>query len=674
MFTLKKVSLFCVIAYLFVNGILAQGPSEIRLIKKADIASEANINQLKAEINGPSSILFEGTEKELMSNLGLPYYSEEDTGDRSCMFARYAASDGRIWMASFVMAKSFSESRKINLESQTMEIEFPKQEIAVNIDESLLLVQRAQNWFAKVEMESTIVLKNTQYGEWKAFESYDFERIGCDEEGKHVIITLTLTPYKIRDLSGEKDWYVVQSQLHHEINIDKPYEENFTLVGKGRVGWYMEDRELKLQTGRDDIKLLSYGPTGTINNGSQSLDLGAGLSGDVSTDGPGVGLGIDVGYNKTWSYTDITMTDQSSLSSGMAYWKEAFVCPRGNYMWWPIVDWPANNSKNSFYSEPAAVYNTTNITNGVKLNVDCNCVAAEDLITGYVVAATVQHNWFELNISASLSFFKNYAPETPTIPSGNISHWVNELYTYQTSAVDVDCNEMEYNFDWGDGLYTLGGNDQSHQWSEGGDYGVRVQAIDQPFESESLWSLPLEVHIKSIVSIEINGQDNVEGNSCSLYQCTAYYNFNEGNASTVLPEWSVMSGEDYASITYGGILTVEDVESDQVIILQADYEDHGVKKTAYKQVTIDKVSAIEERDVMRTFHLYPNPCMNKLMIAFDDLVVKDHHIYIYSVSGELVFKYSIASNKSECELDVSCLNSGIYIVIFNGHHLKFVKN
>jgi hypothetical protein len=80
-------------------------------------------------------------------------------------------------------------------------------------------------------------------------------------------------------------------------------------------------------------------------------------------------------------------------------------------------------------------------------------------------------------------------PEKPLTPQGEINGKVGESYTYISSTVDLDGDQIFYLFDWGDesnsGWIEIG--EASHSWAEDGDYEIRVKAKDvHDFESE--WS------------------------------------------------------------------------------------------------------------------------------------------------------------------------------------------
>jgi len=96
----------------------------------------------------------------------------------------------------------------------------------------------------------------------------------------------------------------------------------------------------------------------------------------------------------------------------------------------------------------------------------------------------------------------NHPPNTPTQPSGVTSGYTGVSYTYSTSTVDPDGDNIYYFFDWGDGSnsgwvgpYASGVTaSASHIWSSSGTYHVRVKAKDTN-NAESSWSSYLSVTI-----------------------------------------------------------------------------------------------------------------------------------------------------------------------------------
>ncbi|MBU0498298.1 MAG: PKD domain-containing protein [Candidatus Thermoplasmatota archaeon] len=90
----------------------------------------------------------------------------------------------------------------------------------------------------------------------------------------------------------------------------------------------------------------------------------------------------------------------------------------------------------------------------------------------------------------------NRAPTPPGTPTGQLSGWHGESYTYFTSSSDPDGDQISYYYDWGDGtgnwtgLYASGATaDYSHQWSIPGTFEVKTKAKDM-FGAESGYCTP----------------------------------------------------------------------------------------------------------------------------------------------------------------------------------------
>ncbi|HVQ00887.1 MAG TPA: PKD domain-containing protein [Candidatus Thermoplasmatota archaeon] len=104
----------------------------------------------------------------------------------------------------------------------------------------------------------------------------------------------------------------------------------------------------------------------------------------------------------------------------------------------------------------------------------------------------------------------NAPPKTPNRPSGIASGKVNTLYTYTTSTIDPNGDQVYYNWSWGDGNYRswLGpfGSGATatanHSWTKRNTYSIKVKAKDI-FGTESTWSDPLSVKMPYAYNIPI---------------------------------------------------------------------------------------------------------------------------------------------------------------------------
>lgn len=92
-------------------------------------------------------------------------------------------------------------------------------------------------------------------------------------------------------------------------------------------------------------------------------------------------------------------------------------------------------------------------------------------------------------------YWYNYAPEKPTSINGPNEGKKGETYTYSTSSMDSDNDDIFFLFDWDDGTNTgwLGPFDSgdtcsaSHIWNNQGSYQIKVIARDRCF-SKSDWT------------------------------------------------------------------------------------------------------------------------------------------------------------------------------------------
>ena len=95
---------------------------------------------------------------------------------------------------------------------------------------------------------------------------------------------------------------------------------------------------------------------------------------------------------------------------------------------------------------------------------------------------------------------ENNLPNTPSRPTGPSSGKIDEEYTYTTSTIDPDGDQLFYIFDWGDGhtSFWYGPYDSEEEcsasniWFDRGTFEIRVKAQDV-HGAESEWSDPLVV-------------------------------------------------------------------------------------------------------------------------------------------------------------------------------------
>ncbi len=125
---------------------------------------------------------------------------------------------------------------------------------------------------------------------------------------------------------------------------------------------------------------------------------------------------------------------------------------------------------------------------------------------------------FTIGIVLAPGCKKNHAPDTPAVPSGQSSGWVDSLYSFSSSVADPDGDSVATRFDWGDGdtsawsPYVASGDTvkMSHAWSAVGGRSVCAQAKDGR-GSVSPWSPAGTVHILAWWSRTFGGGDDDEG-------------------------------------------------------------------------------------------------------------------------------------------------------------------
>jgi len=95
---------------------------------------------------------------------------------------------------------------------------------------------------------------------------------------------------------------------------------------------------------------------------------------------------------------------------------------------------------------------------------------------------------------------ENTKPNKPNRPTGESTGNYGEEYTYSTSTIDPDGDQIQYLWDWGDGTNSgwVGPYNSaeimeiSHTWEEEGSYEIKVMARDdEGLQSE--WSDPLSI-------------------------------------------------------------------------------------------------------------------------------------------------------------------------------------
>jgi len=117
---------------------------------------------------------------------------------------------------------------------------------------------------------------------------------------------------------------------------------------------------------------------------------------------------------------------------------------------------------------------------------------------------------FHLDLIETNYNTENLPPNPPNKPVGETEGEEKKEYSYETSTIDPNQDDVFYKFDWGDGTYSdwLGpyssGNKISatHKWFSKGAYTVMVKAKDIN-GIESSWSEPLSVMIKGDPKVNV---------------------------------------------------------------------------------------------------------------------------------------------------------------------------
>jgi hypothetical protein len=100
----------------------------------------------------------------------------------------------------------------------------------------------------------------------------------------------------------------------------------------------------------------------------------------------------------------------------------------------------------------------------------------------------------------------NIPPNKPNKPSGPTVGKINVKYTYTTSTIDPNSDQVYYRWDWGDGTqstwlgpYTSNAPvSANHTWTKKGNYNIKVKVKDI-FGAESPWSNPLHIKITQML-------------------------------------------------------------------------------------------------------------------------------------------------------------------------------
>ena len=541
-------------------------------------------------------VLCEGGDPEISRILGLTV--KDTSPDQGYHVVGVRARSTGVDRAHFVLAPRFSQRFVLDKESgELMTADEPKPEPPEDPDScKATILEESLNWALQNKPEAGVdsadgAIGVEGLGAWDSLDTTTWSSAAVDGAKTHARFTVTVNEYKIRDSYSQKDWYLAETRVHHEVNIDDAYQQKFPLIPftGGSVGWYVQERDLTIKReGSSGYNYLEdYGPTGTVSSGSVSISIGGGIATDPSA-------GITAGYSKSYVQPDVTMEDKSSLGSHIAEWHESFTCPKGNYTWYPIVDWPALTSKSSFASFRATIFRTTNLLWGVKLRFEPSCTVYKDDLYSYLVVVDMTRHWYNLGYPRTLTMYGNTKPAKPDRPSMSTPVWVNSNVCSSTSGYDEDGDVLQFKFDWSDGSFSsYGSSTQCHTYTSGGSKGVRARAKDLPHAAESVWSETFPVFVKALDRIIIDGPTSISERASADYTCTAY--FNDGSNTRVDPVWGLPCA--YASVDAGRLETIDVEGRSRSCTLSAEYTDHGITKSASKFITIENVRDLDRLEI-----------------------------------------------------------------------------
>lgn len=116
---------------------------------------------------------------------------------------------------------------------------------------------------------------------------------------------------------------------------------------------------------------------------------------------------------------------------------------------------------------------------------------------------------------------QNHPPYPPETPSGPTSGYRDTSYTYSTSAIDPDGDQVRYKFDWGDETqsdwtsWVDSGQSasKSKSWNDLGTYCVKAKSQDENYEESNTWSSCLWVTIQNRAPIANDDTPTVDEDS-----------------------------------------------------------------------------------------------------------------------------------------------------------------
>jgi PKD repeat protein len=224
-------------------------------------------------------------------------------------------------------------------------------------------------------------------GAWNSIYIDNRQYEGYDEDGLVVVLTANIQVFKIQDAWPEYDWYLVSLHTQTEVTPGS-YQQNFPAVPftSGSVGWYFQDSQTRIDAGvygDGPLALEDYGPLSSPAGVTDSFTIGGGLS--LTPSGPGGS--IDGRFTRAITHPSVAISDTSSMVSKYGSWSEDFFCPHGSYEWWPVVDWPSDESQHSHRMDYAVIVKVVGgqPDKGVHVSVNVHAFAYRDDMTNYLV-------------------------------------------------------------------------------------------------------------------------------------------------------------------------------------------------------------------------------------------------------------------------------------------------
>jgi hypothetical protein len=186
--------------------------------------------------------------------------------------------------------------------------------------------------------------------------------------------------------------------------------------------------------------------------------------------------------------------------------------------------------------------------------------------------------WFELPNSLP--------PEIPLIPNGPTVCRVNESYSFSTSTIDPNTDDVRYIWDWGDesphewtAFYSSGDTiSKTHTFTKEGKFEVRVRAED-PKGAYSYFSDPLFVNVSdgNLPPEKPTIRGNQNGNVNSEYEYIFTSSDGDGDKIFYRIEWNEDDIEETELVESGASITLtHSWENDGAYIVRAKaIDEHG---------------------------------------------------------------------------------------------------